>query len=525
MEPQETQDKESKSITKGKSALKSWTQRQRQSFFPSLRKLSRHMAMWWEERFIWMKEDLVHGQTALCDLANDLRTGKKGFNRNFWKSPYFCTAAVTMLVLFGANFYLSQNQVACAAYYNGQRIGIVESRQEGDRLLAGLEQELEQVIGQDVYLPDTLHYKNCMVSRNKIKPSIYYESALKELPWMVEGVDMCIDGRPLMTLAAREEGDELLKCYQMAMLPEDSQEKIEKVDFEEDVSFETRQVEVKDIVSFNDALQLLLGGQSRDKTYIVQEGDNLLKIAQENDMQVEDLYKANPQISEDLKPGQELKLASIEPLLNMTITSTLTKSEVLPYEVQTKLDSALSWGKTKVVKSGENGEAKVVYRMVRKNQRVVERSEVGRQVVKDPDTRVIAKGTRTIVASRGSGGGILRWPCGGGITSRYGPRGGGFHSGIDIGAGYGAGVGAAAAGRVVSTGWDGGYGKCVLINHGNGLVTRYAHLSQINVRSGQSVGSGQLIGLVGRTGRSTGPHLHFEVIVNGSAKNPMNYLR
>ena len=142
-----------------------------------------------------------------------------------------------------------------------------------------------------------------------------------------------------------------------------------------------------------------------------------------------------------------------------------------------------------------------------------------------PEARVVAKGAQAVVASRGSGSGTLRWPVGGGITSGYGPRGGGFHTGIDIGAGYGTGVGAASAGRVVSAGWSGGYGNCVLIDHGNGLVTRYAHLSQISVHSGQSVGSGQIIGLVGSTGIATGPHLHFEVIVNGQTTNPLNYLR
>ncbi|HBI27996.1 MAG TPA: metalloendopeptidase, partial [Peptococcaceae bacterium] len=168
-------------------------------------------------------------------------------------------------------------------------------------------------------------------------------------------------------------------------------------------------------------------------------------------------------------------------------------------------------------------------RLVRQNQQLLTKSEVQREVVKAPESRVVAKGTRNIVAtvataSRGTGNGSLRWPTGGSITSRYGPRGGGFHSGLDIGAGQGAAVGAAAGGTVSSAGWQGGYGNYVLINHGNGVSTRYAHLSSINVSSGQSVSSGQLIGRVGSTGNSTGPHLHFEVIVNGSTRDPLNYL-
>jgi murein DD-endopeptidase MepM/ murein hydrolase activator NlpD len=457
-------------------------------------------------------------------LIEDLRTGKRGFNRHFWKSPYFCIPVITGLFLVGASIYLEQNLPACAVYYDGQEIGFVGSQQQGKMVLASLEEELEQQVGQDVFLPDTLGYKVCMVAREEMEKSSF-ESSIKGLPWMVEGVEMCVEGKPVMAMATREDGEALLQSYQKTMLPE-GEEKIENVSFQEDVTFRCRQIAVRDLVSVEDALECLLAGQTQQKTYIVQEGDDLWSIARANDMLVDELCQANPQLTEELKPGQELKLASIEPLLNVTITSTLIKNEVLPFEVQTKLDSNLDWGKKKVVEAGENGEEKVVYRLVRQNKTVVKESEVERKVVKAPKPKVVAKGTRTIVAtaSRGSGNGSLRWPVGGPITSRYGPRGGGFHSGLDIGAGHGAAVGAAAGGRVTSAGWQGGYGNCVRISHGNGVTTLYAHLSQINVSSGQSVSSGQIIGRVGSTGRSTGPHLHFEVIVNGSARNPLNYL-
>jgi murein DD-endopeptidase MepM/ murein hydrolase activator NlpD len=75
-----------------------------------------------------------------------------------------------------------------------------------------------------------------------------------------------------------------------------------------------------------------------------------------------------------------------------------------------------------------------------------------------------------------------------------------------------------------SSGWNVGYGNCILIDHGNGLKTRYAHLSKIYVRVGQRVGTGDKIGAVGSSGNSTGPHLHFEVIKNGRTQNPLNYL-
>ncbi|MFA7467420.1 MAG: M23 family metallopeptidase, partial [Desulfotomaculaceae bacterium] len=98
------------------------------------------------------------------------------------------------------------------------------------------------------------------------------------------------------------------------------------------------------------------------------------------------------------------------------------------------------------------------------------------------------------------------------------------HLGVDIAASHGSPIVAAEAGTVVSAGYQGGYGLCVDINHGGGVVTRYAHLSSSAVKSGQSVERGQFVGRAGSTGNSTGPHLHFEVIVNGVHKNPSLFI-
>ena len=99
-----------------------------------------------------------------------------------------------------------------------------------------------------------------------------------------------------------------------------------------------------------------------------------------------------------------------------------------------------------------------------------------------------------------------------------------MHTGWDFHAGYGESIRAVAAGTVVSAGWQGGYGQVVVISHGGGLSTLYAHQSKMLVGAGQKVVKGQVIGKVGSTGYSTGPHLHFEVRVNGSPVNPGGYL-
>ena len=129
-------------------------------------------------------------------------------------------------------------------------------------------------------------------------------------------------------------------------------------------------------------------------------------------------------------------------------------------------------------------------------------------------------------------GGEFAWPTPSChyITSHFSPRrknpvSGVYkrHTGTDIGAAYGAAIVAANSGTVTLAGWNSGYGNCVIIDHGGGRATLYAHMSSYSVSKGQSVQRGQQIGKVGSTGNSTGPHLHFEVLINGTAVDPMQY--
>jgi murein DD-endopeptidase MepM/ murein hydrolase activator NlpD len=130
--------------------------------------------------------------------------------------------------------------------------------------------------------------------------------------------------------------------------------------------------------------------------------------------------------------------------------------------------------------------------------------------------------------STSSGTGVsssgLIWPVNGPVTSGFGMRWGRMHEGIDIAVPTGTPVWAAAAGTVIYSGWLGGYGNLVVVDHGNGLATAYAHNSALLVAVGQVVAQGDTIALAGSTGHSSGPHVHFEVRVNGVAVDPLLYL-
>jgi murein DD-endopeptidase MepM/ murein hydrolase activator NlpD len=162
---------------------------------------------------------------------------------------------------------------------------------------------------------------------------------------------------------------------------------------------------------------------------------------------------------------------------------------------------------------------------VREDRKALEDHLAGLQAASAELSSTIQSSSSSAPAPTGAGSvsaSGLVWPVGGVVTSGYGYRWGRMHEGIDIAAPAGTTVVAAASGTVIFAGWMGGYGQLVVVDHGGGLATAYAHLSAIY--AGGAVGQGQGIGAVGCTGSCTGNHLHFEVRVNGSAVDPMGYL-
>ncbi|HWI02850.1 MAG TPA: M23 family metallopeptidase [Acidimicrobiales bacterium] len=118
----------------------------------------------------------------------------------------------------------------------------------------------------------------------------------------------------------------------------------------------------------------------------------------------------------------------------------------------------------------------------------------------------------------------MAWPTNGSVTSGFGYRWGSLHAGIDIANGTGTPIRAAKAGTVILAGWNGGYGNCIVIDHGGGFSTLYGHMTRLRASEGQRVSQGDLIGDMGSTGNSTGSHLHFETRLNGTPQDPSRYL-
>ena len=218
--------------------------------------------------------------------------------------------------------------------------------------------------------------------------------------------------------------------------------------------------------------------------------------------------------------------------LPVKVTSYITYEEPIAYASTTQELSSQLLGYRSVKTKGVNGVQSVTAEVVTIDGVEQSRTVVSTSVIKEPVNEVIAVGGKKYndvsVAGDGKSTGAFVWPLPATkqISSYFGSRWGSTHGAIDISNGrvYGKPIIASDGGKVVEAGWHYSYGYYVLIDHGNGFKTRYAHCSKLNVKVGQRVAQGEYIADVGNTGNSYGAHLHFEIIKNGKLVNPLNYV-
>lgn len=232
-------------------------------------------------------------------------------------------------------------------------------------------------------------------------------------------------------------------------------------------------------------------------------------------------------LKSEIATNEELEAAAQK--LNVKTVSVITTDTAIPFTTKTVKTKDELIGYSSVKTAGQNGINRKTENVEALNGEVVSRAEIKTEVIKEPVEQVTLVGTAKSIATaaqrisaRSKG---LICPLTGGsfvISSYYGDGRG--HKGMDLAADRGTGIYAAAAGTVVSSGFDGAYGYSVVIDHGNGLRTRYAHASALKVAKGAAVEQGDLLALVGSTGNSTGNHLHFEVLVSETRVDPAPYI-
>lgn len=443
------------------------------------------------------------------------------------KATYWRTGVAGIVILaLSIWFYLGNRPNAYALLLNGEQIALVEDQAMVESVLKKLSGEMGW-LGQ-VGFQERLEYQEVRAKAEELISAEALEGLLREkLTFTTRGTVIKVDDQVVAAVASEEVAQKALEEVKKANLPQGENIVIQDVKIREKVAFETREVPVASLLTEEQLKSLLLNGVDQVKTYTVQQGDSLWSIARNHNMTVAELKAANPQLEgEKLDLGQRLNLVETKPLLHVVVVTDLKTTVPIPFEVKVEKDKSLMRGQEKVKQEGVPGKKEMEYRIVYQNGVQIAKEKLKETIVQKPVPKIVTRGTKLVLASRGERSqGILSWPLRGRLTSRFGYRGREFHTGLDIAASKGQPVRAAEDGVVTYSGWAGNYGYMVAINHGDGLVTRYAHNSELLVGVGDKVQRGEIIARVGSTGRSTGSHLHFEVMINGQHYNPLSYLK
>lgn len=323
--------------------------------------------------------------------------------------------------------------------------------------------------------------------------------------------------------------DELLSGYQAAVAytmeyalanpaAVGYQEGILAMEFVENVEVYENYVEADEFSDIEEEVIEVTKEKESNKIYVVESGDCLSVIAMDHDTTVSSIMALNQLENADrIREGQELIIAVPEPDLKLRITM----GEV--YEEDYNADPIIiendAWYTTKKVvhEEGTTGHRERNDIVVYENGMEISREMIHENVMIESEPAVIEQGT--IIPPT-----YIKPLAGGRFTSGYGMRWGRLHKGVDWACPVGTTVYASSAGTVIQASYNGGYGYNVVISHPDGKMTRYAHNSKLLVKVGQKVTQGQPIAQSGNTGRSTGPHVHFEIYVNGTAVNPLKYI-
>lgn len=464
------------------------------------------------------KEDLQHNQPRKRKIS-----GNGQFNAK--KRAIFAIGLMILLLLGG--LWINKNSTAYAVFINDQETLVFENKMLADQAVQDFLTEKSQEIGKTVTTKDKIEVKKIKIDKDDQVLAADQSLMLEQqLNMLVSGAALVIDGVEKAVVDDKKTAENLISKIKNTYTPSGDNWKVVKVDLKEKVQIIEKDVPMKEIIDADQAFQLLTLGAEKLVTHTVEEGESLWSIAKANNMKMEDLEEANPDFNPDkLQIGDEIKLVKLDPLIHVTTVAEYTEVKSVPYTVKVESDNNMLRGKEKIKQPGKEGTKEFKYLLVKENGTEIDKQFIEGTVLTEPVDKVVVKGSKMVLASRGSGGsGDLRWPIRGQITSRFGSRGRGFHTGLDINGNTGDPIYAAEGGTVTFVGSAGNYGKLIRISHGNGIETWYAHLSAYGVSSGKKIDRGNLIGRVGSTGRSTGSHLHFEVRINGNPVNPLKYL-
>ena len=411
---------------------------------------------------------------------------------------------------------------------DGVAVGTVADPQTFEQVVDRVESRAASILGHDYTLDQEVSYSLALVEQEDLTPAASFENYLfDQIGDVAEQYVLTVNGQVIGSANEQSTLNQVLEQVKAAYITEDTV----SAEFTSGVYITKEYVPVDTNQDTDAMLAALTANTNGQTTYEVQKGDTFVDIAAANGMTLSELEALNPDTdSSCIYIGQILNVKEEVPFLSVKTVDHITYTEEIACPVVEVEDSFMYQGESKVLDEGIPGTQVVTADVSYLNGVEQERTVLETQVTQEATNKVIAVGTK--VRPTWLPTGTYIWPVYGNITSYFGYRSifgsYSYHRGLDIATAYGTTIKASDGGTVVWSGTGTGsywsYGNYVVIDHGNGVRTLYAHCSSLLVSTGEKVYQGQPIARVGSTGRSTGNHCHFEVQMNGTPVNPLAYL-
>ncbi len=429
---------------------------------------------------------------------------------------------------------------ASQVLFDGRAIGVVADESQATDALSALTDDLRTTYGMDIAALPPLTFQKVRCDPQLVCSAEQIARAIKaNLDVKVLSAVVVVNDRPAVALQTQAEAQQVLDTVLAFYQDAPASRNRTGIGFVENVTVRQMPMDYSLVCNVETAVRTLsLGADVEDNIVEAQKGDSLARIAKREGLKVSDLRRANPGLAgtDIIQPGDRINAVKPTMWVNVRFTETVSRKESLPFETVEQPDDTLYTSQKSVKQEGKKGTREVVARVT-----YISGMEAGKEILSETVTepaqdRIVLRGTKKVPTNLDGGTGGTTAGSGFSLpltsyrlTSTFKKRTlmgvTRWHYGIDMAAPTGTPIYASKAGTVSFSGSASGYGLLVKLNHGGGVETRYGHCSKLLVKKGQQVKKGQIIALVGSTGRSTGPHLHFEIRINGKAVNPENYVK
>ncbi len=471
----------------------------------------------------FLRDELFYDPEAFfIKLGYSIGYGIKRFFKWFGSFSRFLLLPLSIVLIIGVMTLLSAYTLGVKVTLGGQVVGYIADTDSYNQVCAKVEESFSRRIGESFQIDQAPTYSLGLVAKGDLVSEEVLEANIATIceDMLGKSYGLFVDGALIGTYPRENAIYELLEAIKQ---PYTSGIAGENTVFMNNIEIVQDMYADQFELSISEMRAKLLTGSGMQQ-YSTKIGDTVQSICAEFDMSETVFYLLNP--SAEVNEGTEGVLVTVSndsPLVSVQVSKTITYEESLPFQVKTSISNDLWDGTKQIVSAGVAGITQFTAEVV-----VVDGIEISRQItneviLREPVTQYELLGTKPISAT-----GSFIWPVSGGgyITSRFGVRrDSGVHLGLDIAANRGTDILAADAGIVTVAGWSaGGFGYNVEIDHGNGLLTRYAHCYDVYVKVGQTVYQGQVIAGVGNTGYSFGNHCHFTVMIDGTYVNPEKFV-